>query len=105
MIIQHWASLIGNWSSPNRSLVKAAKTVRQHALNLAVVLGDLPRLEEALTILGRCLAAGCRINKSVKTPRTFQILLALNEEISLLDTYGGGDVHPLTGHSYPRIVR
>ncbi len=82
MIIQHWAFLIGNWSFPNRSLVKAAKTVRQHALNLAVVLGDLPRLEEALTILGRCLAAGCRINKSVKTPRTFQILLALNEEIS-----------------------
>ncbi len=82
MIIQHWTFLIGNWSFPDRSLVKAAKTVRQHALNLAVALDDLPRLEEALTILSRCLAAGCRINKSVKTPRTFQILLALDEGIS-----------------------
>jgi len=82
MIIQHWAFLIGNWSFPDRSLVKAAKTVRQHALNLAISLADLPRLEEALTILSRCLAAGCRINKSVKTPRTFQILLASDEGIS-----------------------
>jgi hypothetical protein len=82
MIIQHWTFLIGNWSFSDRSLVKAAKTVRQHALNLVIALGDLPRLERALTILGRCLAAGCRINKSVKTPRTFQLLLALDEGIS-----------------------
>ena len=39
-------------------------------------------LEGALPLLGRCLAAGCRINKSAKTPRTFQLLLALDEEIS-----------------------
>ncbi len=82
MIIQHWTFLISNWSFPDRSLVKAAKTVRQHALSLAIALGDLSRLEEALTILKRCLAAGCRINKSAKTPRTFQLLLALAEEIS-----------------------
>jgi hypothetical protein len=82
MIIQHWTFLLGNWSFPDRSLVKAAKTVRQHALNLAVALSDLPRLEQALTILSRCLTVGCRINKSVKTPRTFQLLLALDEGIS-----------------------
>lgn len=82
MIIQHWAFLIANWSFPDRSLVKAAKTVRQHALNLAVALADLSRLERALTILSRCLTVGCRINKSAKTPRTFQLLLALDEGIS-----------------------
>jgi hypothetical protein len=84
MIIQHWAFLMGSWSFPDRSLVKAAKTVRQHALNLvlAVAADDLSRLEEALATLRRCLAAGCRINKSAKSPRTFQLLLALNEEIS-----------------------
>lgn len=82
MIIQHWAFLIANWSFPDRSLVKAAKTVRQHALNLAVALADLFRLERALTILSRCLTVGCRINKSAKTPRTFQLLLALDEGIS-----------------------
>ncbi len=82
MIIQHWTFLIGNWSFPDRSLVKAARTVRQHALSLAIALNDPPQLEEALTILGRCLATGCRINKSAKKPRTFQLLLALNEGIS-----------------------
>jgi len=82
MIIQHWTFLVGNWSFPDRSLTKAANTVRQHALSMVIALDDLPRLEEALTILSRCLAAGCRINKSAKTPRNFQLLLALDEEIS-----------------------
>ena len=79
-IIQHWAFLIGNWQFPDRSLTKAAATVQQHALGLAIALThSLTRLEEALTVLARCLAAGCRINKSVKTPRTYQLLLALEE--------------------------
>ena len=82
MIIQHWTFLVGNWSFPDRSLVKAANTVRQHALSMVIALGDQSRLEEVLTILSRCLAAGCRINKSAKTPRTFQLLLALDEEMS-----------------------
>lgn len=79
-IIQHWAFLIGNWQFPDRSFTKAAATVQQHALGLAIALTNgLTRLQEALTILARCLAAGCRINKSVKTPRTYQLLLALEE--------------------------
>ena len=79
-IIQHWAFLIGNWQFPDRSLTKAGATVQQHALGLAIAVAhSLTRLEEALTILARCLAAGCRINKSVKTPRTYQLLLALEE--------------------------
>ncbi len=77
MIVQHWTFLIGSWSFPDRSLVKAAKTVRQHALSLAIALPDVSRLREVFTILARCLAAGCRINKSAKSPRTFQLLLAL----------------------------
>ncbi len=80
MIIQHWTFLIGNWSFPDRSWVKAAQTVRQHALQLAIALPDQARLRAALTILGRCLAAGCRINKSAKTPRTFQLLLAVEND-------------------------
>ena len=80
MVIQHWTFLIGNWEFPQRSLTKAAATVRQHALTLAIALGiSRERIGEALMILSRCLAAGCRINKSKKTPRAYQLLLAFEE--------------------------
>ena len=78
MIIQQWTFLIGHWVFPDKSLVKASKTVRQHALNLTISLRNLKRLKEALTILSNCLESGCRINKSLKNPRTFQLLLALD---------------------------
>ena len=79
MLIQHWSFLIGNWTFPERSLVKAAATVRRHAINLALAVSDQVRLVDSFTILHACLAHGGRINKSVKTPRTFQLLLALAE--------------------------
>ena len=78
MIIQQWTFLIGHWSFPDKSMVKAAKTVRQHALHLAISLRNPKRLKEALTILSNCLESGCRINKSRKDPRNFQLLLALD---------------------------
>lgn len=77
MIIQHWTFLMGNWVFPNRSLVKAAATVRRHAITLALNLNRPRQLINSLKVLKTCLAAGARINKSAKTPRTFQLLLAL----------------------------
>lgn len=79
MIIQHWSFLIGSWRFPDRSLVKAAATVRRHAINLALAISDLSRLVESFTVLRSCLTCGVRINKSAKSPRTFQLLLALAE--------------------------
>ena len=79
MLIQHWSFLIGNWRFPDRSLVKAAATVRQHVLHLAFSLPNLSRLGESLALLRTCLASGARINKSIESPRTFQLLLALAE--------------------------
>lgn len=76
MVIQHWFLLTGTWQFSDRSLRKAAGTIRQHALHLALALPDADALASALYILQRCLARGCRINKSRKTPRTFQLLLA-----------------------------
>ena len=80
MIIQHWSFLMGNWQFPDRSLVKAAATVRKHAINLALALSELACLEKSLTVLQTCLSHGARINKSVKSPRSFQLLLALAEQ-------------------------
>ena len=67
----------------NRSLTKAARTVKNYALHFAQVLHDFDRLCEAIEVLHRCFAAGCRINKSRKTPRTFQKLMQFEAETCL----------------------
>lgn len=82
MIIQHWILLCGCWRYPNRSLAKAAKTVASHGLHLASAFasGQVQRLVDALTTIGRCLAAGCRIYKRKTDPSTYQLLLAITDE-------------------------
>ena len=75
MLIQHWLLLTGCWSFPHRSLVKAAHTVRQHALHLASALANLPDLGAAIKVIHRCLAAGCRLNRRKTKPNTSQLLL------------------------------
>jgi len=83
MIVQHWILLTCVWLFPNRSLRKAAHTIRQHALHLALSFPDLDALISALYILKRCLSVGCRINKSRLSPRSFQLLLAFDEPFLL----------------------
>lgn len=80
-IVQHWLILTGAWANPARSLVKAAKTIRRHAMQIAcaVASGELQRLIEACQIIASCLATGCRINTRKKEPNTYQLLLALEE--------------------------
>lgn len=75
MVVQHWVLLTGCWSYPDRSLVKAAQTVRQHALHLASALACPTLLSHAIGVVHRCLAAGCRINRRKTKPNTYQLLL------------------------------
>lgn len=75
LLIQHWLLLTGCWAYPDRSLVKAAHTIRQHALHLASALPCAPTLCAAITVIHRCLAAGCRINRRTTKPNTYQLLL------------------------------
>lgn len=79
MIIQHWLFLVSCWAYPDRSLTKAVATIKKHALCLATNVGDEERLAEAIAIIARCLASGCRINKRKTTPHTYQLLLDLTE--------------------------
>ena len=79
MILQHWIMLVGCWAYADRSLLKAAATVRKHALCLATTLRCAGELATAITIIVDCLAVGCRINKSRKTPHTYQLLLDITE--------------------------
>ena len=75
MVVQHWLLLTGCWAYPDRSLVKAAQTVRHHAMHLASVLACPAALCAAIGIIHRCLAAGCRLNRRKKKPNTYQLLL------------------------------
>jgi hypothetical protein len=75
VLVQHWVILTGCWQRPNRSLVKAAQTVRARALELLDMLTDSDLLVRVLTSIHRCLAAGCRINTRKQHPTTSQLIL------------------------------
>jgi Transposase DDE domain len=75
MLVQHWVFLVSCWAYPDRSLVKAAQTVRKHALHLASTFGSIRHLINALMSVQRCVATGCRMNRRKKAPNTHQLLL------------------------------
>jgi len=77
MIIQHWI-LLTSWQYPDRSLFKSVKTIRKHAMSLAMAFssGIKERLIEVLKTIARCLSTGCRINKRKTILHTYQLLLA-----------------------------
>jgi hypothetical protein len=82
VLLQHWVLLTGAWGCPDRSLVKAARTVRQRALGLADALDDRGQLVRVLTQIARCLRVGCRVAKRRTTPGTAQQLLACTRATS-----------------------
>ena len=77
MVVQHWLLLVGCWSHPNRSLVKASRTVRLYALSLALALPFGHLVHGTLLMVRRCLATGCRVNRRQHDPPTHQLLAAL----------------------------
>ncbi len=79
MVVQHWLLLVGCWSHPNRSLVKASRTVRRLSWPLALVLMQRQLVYALLQNLRRCLATGCRINRRRRAPPNHQLLLGLAE--------------------------
>ncbi len=80
MVVQHWLFLVSCWAYPDRSLAKAAQTVRKHALHLASAFGDDAHLQVAIEAIQRCLKAGCRLNRRKKAPNTYQLLRELTPE-------------------------
>jgi hypothetical protein len=80
LLVQHWVLLTGSWAQPGRSLVKAARAVRQRALALASALNDPAALALVLARIARCLAGGSRVATRRKEPGTAQQLLACRRE-------------------------
>ena len=72
---------MGCWAYLDRSLSKAAQTVRKLALTLALAFRLRTRLEEVLTTIQNCLAVGCRINKRKQKPHSYQLLLGVDGEV------------------------
>ncbi len=79
MLLQHWVALIDLWGYPDRSLVKAAKTVAKYALQIATSLWSRQRTIETLETISRCVSAGCRLDRRKKHPSTYQLLLAITD--------------------------
>ena len=75
MVVQHWLVLTGCWHFPNRSAVKAAQTIRGHAVPLAMAFAGVVELRAVLEQVGRCLAMGCRMNPRKRRLNAYQILL------------------------------
>jgi Transposase DDE domain len=74
MVLQHWVLLVGCWAFADRSLARAAKTVRDAVPVLALGLTHLTLLVATLGLIARCLAAGCTVDKRCKHPSAFQLL-------------------------------
>jgi CRISPR/Cas system-associated endoribonuclease Cas2 len=79
MVVQHWLLLISCWRYPDRSVRKAAQTVRRHALHLAANAQCATRLAAVISTIQRCLTTGCRINKRKARPHTYQLLLSVTD--------------------------
>jgi len=75
MVVQHWLLLVSCWAFPDRSLLKAAQTLRHYALSIASALADPAFLDHSLAVVQRCVAAGCRLNRRKTAPNTYQLLL------------------------------
>jgi hypothetical protein len=84
LLVPHWVFLVRGWTAPERSLMKAAQTVQQHALHMASALPRWPRRLIALTPVAPCIAAGCRMHRRRQQPNTSQLLL---DETSLTITF------------------
>ena len=73
-IITHWCSVVGAWHLLERSLVKVARVVQDHALALALALGSRRRLGDVLRALIDSCQTGCRVNTRKTKPNHCQLI-------------------------------
>jgi len=74
VILQHWLLLASVWSMPQRSLTKAARTIRGYARSLVCCLDDAGRFEHLLTTLSNVVARTARIHTRKRNPSHWQLL-------------------------------
>ena len=90
MIIVHWMMIVGCWSVPSRSMVKAAKAIRQQIILIARALAGRDDLDQILQEITQGLDRCC-IDKRKKHPNTFQLFLDPTlQQTDLLVSHGAG---------------
>ena len=73
VFVQHWVLLTATWTQNDRSLMKAAATLREWINNLAEALDDLKKLADLLERL-REILRGDRVERRHRKPSHFQLL-------------------------------
>lgn len=74
MILQHWLLVASIWHFPNRSLTKAAQVIRDFVLSFALTITNYDLLYNQVLSLKNSLTKHCRMNRSKKQPRSYQLL-------------------------------
>lgn len=73
MLVQHWLTIVGCWSEPHRSLVKASLAVRLFAPVIALTLSGPVSLCDALWITTGAMT-GAKLNTRKNRPSTSRLL-------------------------------
>ena len=75
LVLQHWASTVGCWQDPARSMLKAAQVVRAHASQILLALQRLAWLDAILRRMREQMVRRCRLATRKTHPGTYQCLL------------------------------
>lgn len=73
-VIQHWLLLVSSWETPHRSLTRAAKVVRNHAIALVSMLHNTRLLRRIVRTLQAALVQAAKLDKRSKRPNHRQLL-------------------------------
>ncbi len=77
LLLQHWLLLLSCWQRADKSLTRAASTIRWNAALLIAGLKGVLDLQTAIEQIRSTIALGCRMNPRRKKPNTYQLLLNL----------------------------
>jgi hypothetical protein len=83
LLLQHWLILLSCWQRPDKSLPKAASTIRFNVALLIAGLKGVFDLQTAIEQIRSTIALGCRMNPRRKKPNTYQLLLNLSSARSI----------------------
>jgi hypothetical protein len=75
VVVSQWMFITAFWYIPDRSLFRAAKTIRMFAIALAATFDNLAYFMKVLTILCTTLQSSCTVQSRKTHPAAFQLLL------------------------------
>lgn len=74
LLIQHWMTVLGCWSDPQRSLRKAQQVSQLGISALGFALIGEMSLSRVIQLITGAMSKGCRIDSRRKKPNTYQLV-------------------------------